>query len=114
SCVLLSQGKYRGLIVRKGQGAGDVRKPIEGRIDPSEPVIIINDSVGLETSMEECTARLEEAGLRVEGGVCLVRFGYDSGFSRMVSRGYRMAALFDIWNDLVARMPEEEPLAPNP
>ena len=46
--------------------------------------------------------------------MCLVRFGYDSGFSRMLSRGYRMAALFDIWNDLVARMPEEEALAPNP
>ncbi|MFL5350884.1 MAG: hypothetical protein ACJ8AT_39455 [Hyalangium sp.] len=114
SCVLLSKGKYRGLLVRQGPEAGEARLAIEGRMDPSEPVIIINDSVGLEPSMEECTARLEAAGLRVEGGVCLVRFGYESGFSRMASRGYRMAALYDIWNDLVARMPDEEPLAPNP
>jgi orotate phosphoribosyltransferase len=113
SCVLLSKGQYRGLLVRKERGAGP-GKLIEGRIDPSEPVVLIHDSVGLETSMEECIARLEEAGLRVEGGVCLVRFGYDSAFSRLVSRGYRMHALFDIWNDLVAHMPEEEALAPNP
>jgi orotate phosphoribosyltransferase/AMMECR1 domain-containing protein len=113
SCVLLSKGKYRGLLVRPEKGVGP-DKLIEGRIDPSEPVILIHDSVGLETSMEECAARLEEAGLRVEGGVCLVRFGYDSAFSRMVSRGYRMLALFDIWNDLVAHMPEEEAFAPNP
>lgn len=114
SCVLLSKGKYRGLLVRQGPEAGEALHPIEGRMDPTEPVIIINDSVGLETSMEECTARLEAAGLRVEGGVCLVRFGYEGGFSRMVSRGYRMAALFDVWNDLVSRMPDEEPVAPNP
>lgn len=113
SCVLLSKGQYRGLIVRKERELGP-GKAIEGRIDPSEPVIIINDSVGLETSLEECTARLEAAGLRVEGGVCLVRFGYETGFSRMVSRGYRMHSLFDIWNDLVSHMPGEETLAPNP
>ncbi|HYI02559.1 MAG TPA: hypothetical protein VD972_41870 [Hyalangium sp.] len=113
SCVLLSKGKYRGLLVRKEREAG-TGKLIEGRIDPSEPVVIINDSVGLETSLEECTARLEESGLRVEGGVSLVRFGYESGFSRMVSRGYRMLSLFDIWNDFVSHMPGEEVLAPNP
>ena len=113
SCVLLSKGKYHGLIARREKGAGPGNR-IEGRIDPSEPVVLIHDSVGLETSMEECVARLEEAGLRVEGGVCLVRFGYESAFSRLVSRGYRMLALFDIWNDLVAHMPEEDALAPNP
>lgn len=113
SCVLLSKGKYRGLIVRREKDL-TTGHPIEGRIDPSEPVVIITDSVGLESSMEECAARLEAAGLRVEGGVCLVRFGYESGFSRMVSRGYRMLSLFDIWNDLVAHMPGEETLAPNP
>ena len=113
SCVLLSKGKYRGIIVRKEREVGP-GKHIEGRIDPSEPVVIISDSVGLESSMEECTAQLEAAGLRVEGGVCLVRFGYETGFSRMVSRGYRMHSLFDIWNDLVSHMPGEEALAPNP
>jgi len=113
SCVLLSKGKYRGLLVRKEREGGP-GKLIEGRIDPSEPVVIISDTVGLETSLEDCTARLEAAGLRVEGGVCLVRFGYDSGFSRMVSRGYRMLSLFDIWNDVVAHMPGEEAVVPNP
>ncbi|WP_224246888.1 hypothetical protein [Hyalangium gracile] len=114
SCVLLSKGRYHGLLVRKEREGSGSPKLIEGRIEPSEPVIIINDSIGLETSMEEATARLEEAGLRVEGGVCLVRFGYEGGFSRMRERGYQMLSLFDIWNDVISHMPGEDALAPNP
>ncbi|MBN1203584.1 MAG: hypothetical protein JXB05_01500 [Myxococcaceae bacterium] len=114
ACVLLSGGRYQGLLVPEGREADGSRRPIEGRFDPAEPVIIIDDSIGASTSMEECAARLEEAGLRVEGGVCLVRFGYDSGFSRMRARGYAVHALYDIWSDLIARKPDEEQLALNP
>ena len=32
----------------------------------------------------------------------------------MQARGYRMLALYDVWNDFVAHMPDEEPVAPNP
>lgn len=114
ACVLLSGGRYNGLLVRKERKAHGSRKRIEGKVNPLEPVIIIDDSVSSGRSMIEGIGHLEEAGLRVEGGVCLVRFNYDDGFSYMRARGYQMLALYDIWDDFVAHLPEETPVAPNP
>jgi hypothetical protein len=111
SCVLLSGGRYQGLLVLQDRGPDGSLEPVEGRIDPSEPVIIIDDAA---SSVDACRARLEEAGLFVEGGVCLVRFVYDGIFSRMLSRGYPVSALYDIWEDFVPRMSEADPLARNP
>jgi AMMECR1 domain-containing protein len=65
-------------------------------------------------SMEEGTARLEEAGLRVEGGVCLVRFGWYGGYASMQERGYHMEALYDIWDDFISQMEGEEQPPANP
>ncbi|HEY0729765.1 MAG TPA: AMMECR1 domain-containing protein, partial [Pyrinomonadaceae bacterium] len=87
---------------------------IEGAIDPGEPVVLIDDSVSSGISMEEATARLEEAGLRVEGGICLVRFGWYGGYARMQERGYHMEAVYDIWDDFISVMPNEEKPLANP
>lgn len=113
SCIL-QERSYRGLLVRKERKEHGSLKLIEGVIDPSEPVILLDDSVSSGMSMEEGTARLEEAGLRVEGGVCLVRFGWYGGYARMQERGYHMEALYDIWDDFISRMEDEEPLPANP
>ncbi|HEX5889546.1 MAG TPA: hypothetical protein VFY61_12625, partial [Pyrinomonadaceae bacterium] len=111
SCIL-QDDSYRGLLVRKERKAHGSLKLIEGVIDPSEPVVLIDDSVSSGISMEEATARLEEAGLRVEGGICLVRFGWYGGYARMQERGYHMEAVYDIWDDFISVMPnEEQPLA---
>src|SRR5262249_25239697 len=59
-------------------------------------------------------ARLEEAGLWVEGGVFLVRFGWDGGFALMRERGYHMEALYDVWEDFTEHMEGEEKLVRNP
>lgn len=111
SCIL-QDDKYRGLLVRKERKQHGSLKLIEGEIDPGEPVILIDDSVSSGMSMEEATERLEGAGLRVEGGVCLVRFGWQNGYARMQERGYHMEAVYDIWGDFISQMPgEEQPLA---
>jgi orotate phosphoribosyltransferase len=111
ACVLLSRGRYRGLLVHPGEdGAPPL---IEGRVDPTEPVVLIDDSVGDGGEQEAFITRLERAGLWVEGGVCLVRFGYDGGFSRLRARGAPMFALYDS-HELGARMPGAAPLALNP
>ncbi|HVE84005.1 MAG TPA: AMMECR1 domain-containing protein [Myxococcales bacterium] len=114
SCVLQSGGKYSGLLVRKERKAHGSRKLVEGKYDRGEPVILLDDSVSSGTSVTEGTARLEEAGLRVEGAVCLVRFGWYGGFGLMLERGYHMEAVFDIWDDFIANMPDEERPASNP
>jgi orotate phosphoribosyltransferase/AMMECR1 domain-containing protein len=114
SCVLQSGGRYRGLLVRKERKPHGSLKLIEGPVDKSEPVILIDDSVSSGTSMEEACARLEEAGLRVEGGVCLVRFGWHGGYALMQERGYHFEAVYDIWDDFIRHMEDEYQPPPNP
>src|SRR5215213_10840578 len=114
SCLLQSGGLYRGLLVRKERKAHGSLKLIEGPVDKSEPVVLIDDSVSSGMSLEEACARLEEAGLRVEGGVCLVRFGWHGGYAAMQERGYHVEAVYDIWDDFIAHMDDEEKPLANP
>ena len=96
SCILQSAGKYHGLLVRKEAKPYGSRRIIEGAIDLNEPVILVDDSISSGTTFTEALERLESAGLRVEGIVCLVRFGWLSGYSSIQERGYHVEALFDI------------------
>jgi orotate phosphoribosyltransferase/AMMECR1 domain-containing protein len=114
SCVLQSEGRYRGLLVRKERKAHGSLKLIEGEIDPAEPVVIVDDSISSGTCMTEACGRLEEAGLRVEGGVALVRFGWYGGYALMQERGYHMEAVYDIWEDFIHHMEGEEKPLRNP
>jgi len=113
SCIL-QDNRYRGLLVRKERKQHGSLKLIEGVIDPSEPVILIDDSVSSGTCMTEATERLEAAGLRVEGGICLVRFGWQNGYALMQQSGYHMEAVYDIWTDFIAHMEDEEQPLANP
>src|ERR671921_1238299 len=115
SCLLQSNGRYRGLLVRKERKAHGSLKLIEGPVDKSEPVVLIDDSVSSGMSLEEACARLEDEGLRVEGGVCLVRFGWHGGFAAMQERGYHFEAVYDIWDDFIYHMEDEyqPPLNPS-
>lgn len=114
SCIVQSGGRYSGLLVRKERKKHGSLKLIEGVIDPHEPTIIIDDSVSSGMSMEEGCKILEEAGLRVEGGVALVRFGWYGGYALMQERGYHMQALYDIWEDFMTRMEGEQVPLRNP
>ena len=114
SCLLQSGGRYRGLLVRKERKAHGSLKLIEGPVDKSEPVVLIDDSVSSGMSLEEACARLEGEGLRVEGGVCLVRFGWHGGYAAMQERGYHVEAVYDIWDDFIYHMEDEYKPPPNP
>ena len=114
SCLLQSGGRYRGLLVRKERKQHGSLKLIEGVIDPDEPVVLIDDSVSSGTSMTEACERLEGAGLRVEGGVALVRFGWYGGYALMQERGYHVEAIYDIWEDFIAQMEGEQMPLANP
>ncbi len=101
ACISHGGGAYTGLIVRKepkGYGAG---KAIEGPLDPAKPVVIVDDSIASGSSLFKTIAKLEEAGVRVEGCVTLARFGYGRGWARAIARGLRMATVFDVEADLV-------------
>ena len=113
SCIV-QDPNYRGLLIRKERKQHGSCKLIEGIIDPNEPVIIIDDSVSSGTCMTEATQRLEAAGLRVEGGICLVRFGWQNGYALMQQSGYHMEAVYDIWDDFIAFMDDEDKIPVNP
>jgi AMMECR1 domain-containing protein/orotate phosphoribosyltransferase len=114
SCILQSGGRYRGLLVRKERKKHGSLKLIEGVIDPSEPIILVDDSISSGTSATEACEHLEEAGLRVEGSVSLVRFGWYGGYALMQERGYHVEAVYDIWEDFIYHMQDEEKPLVNP
>ncbi|WP_298609367.1 AMMECR1 domain-containing protein [uncultured Thiothrix sp.] len=114
ACVLQGGGRYEALLVRKERKPHGSLKLIEGRINRDEPVIIIDDSVSSGISMQKCRDTLEADGFRVEGGICLVRFGWYGGFGLMQEQGYHMETVFDIDHDVSPRMDSEPKVLQNP
>lgn len=114
SCITHSGGRYRGLLVRKEAKAHGTMRIIEGDIDPYEPVILVDDSIVSGTSFWKGCERLEKAGLRVEGGVCLVHFGWAFGIADALERGFHMEALFDLYEDLMPHVEGEPKPVYNP
>lgn len=108
SAIVQSGGHYQGLLVRNQRKDHGSRKLIEGRIDLDEPVIMIEDSIASGGSVNEGIAQLEAAGLRVEGCVALVLFGWEGGCSDLRERGYHVEYVYDIFADFMGRMEGEE------
>jgi orotate phosphoribosyltransferase/AMMECR1 domain-containing protein len=114
SAVMQSGGRYHGLLVRSERKPHGSRKLIEGRVEIDEPVIMIEDSIASGTSVSEGIATLEASGLRVEGCVALVRFGWEGGCSSLCERGYHVEAVYDVFEDFMTRMQGEEGVDYNP
>lgn len=114
AAVLSSGGRHHGLLVRKDRKAHGSQKLIEGVIDPGDPVVLIEDSIASGAEACEGIAKLEAAGLRVEGVIALVRFGWEGGCSDLCERGYHVEAVYDIFEDLMARMEGEQGPEYNP
>jgi orotate phosphoribosyltransferase/AMMECR1 domain-containing protein len=114
SVIMQSGGRYHGLLVRQQRKQHGSLKLIEGPIDLDEPTIVIDDSISSGTSMQLACDTLREAGIRVEGGIFLVRFGWHGGFARMQEQGYQVEAVTDIWSDFVYHMDDEPRPIGNP
>src|ERR1700745_1867864 len=99
SVLLQSKGDYHGLLVRPERKKHGSLKLVEGPIDRSEPTILIDDSISSGLSMQRACDTLRAHGIRVEGAICLVRFGWYGGFARLQEDGYRVDAVSDIWSD---------------
>jgi orotate phosphoribosyltransferase len=108
SAVVQSGGLYHGLLVRKERKPHGSQKLIEGQIDLDEPVILIEDSIVSGNSARQGISGLEQSGLRVEGCIALVRFGWEGGCSDLAGRGYRVEAIYDIFEDFMSRMEGEQ------
>ena len=114
SVILQSGGRYHGLLVRQQRKQHGSLKLIEGPVDRNEPTILIDDSISSGTSMQLACDTLRDAGIRVEGGICLVRFGWHGGFARLQEQGYHVEAVTDIWEDFIYHMEDEPKPIGNP
>jgi hypothetical protein len=94
ACVMLSRGRYRGLLVRPEVNGAAV--DIEGRVDLAEPVVLVDEFLHDGVEQEALIVRMAQAGLWTEGGVSLARIGYVGGASRLRARGVPMVALYDV------------------
>ena len=50
-CILHGAGRYRGALVRKERKRHGAMKLIEGRLDPTDPVVVVDDSISSGYSM---------------------------------------------------------------
>jgi orotate phosphoribosyltransferase len=106
SCLLAGDGRYTGLVIREARKQYGSSRQIEGPADKSKPVVIIDDSLSSGTSLRKGIQSLEEEGFQVEGAVVLVNFPYRGGMEWASALGYRVDAIFDVWEDLGAPRPK--------
>jgi len=100
ACVLEGGGRYNGLSIREKRKPYLTNRQIDGVIDRSQPVVVIDDSLSSGTSLNKAITALEAEGLEVEGVVALVHFPYRGAKEWANAAGYRTVTLFDIWKDL--------------
>jgi orotate phosphoribosyltransferase/AMMECR1 domain-containing protein len=100
ACVLLGDGRYSGLSIRDKPKPYLNRRRVDGPVDVSKPVVVIDDSISSGRSLYRSIQVLEAEGLDVEGAVALVIFPYRGGAEWAYRSGYRVEAVFDIWRDL--------------
>ena len=85
-----SAGEFVGACIRETRKAYGSGRRIEGALDRSRPVIVIDDSISSGKSIKAGIAALEEEGYEVEGAVALVRFPWRGGVEWAIGNGYRM------------------------
>ena len=100
ACILEGGGAYTGLSVREKRKPHLTNRRIDGNVDHTRPVVVIDDSLSSGTSLSKAIVALEEEGLEVEGTVALVHFPYRGAKEWANAAGYRTVTLFDIWQDL--------------
>jgi orotate phosphoribosyltransferase/AMMECR1 domain-containing protein len=100
ACILEGNGKYSGLSIREKRKAHLTNRRIDGNVDHTKSVVVIDDSLSSGTSLYKAISALEEEGLEVEGTVALVHFPYRGSKQWANAAGYRTVTLFDIWSDL--------------
>ncbi len=100
ACVEMGEGKYTGAAIRHRQKAYLSRRLVEGPLDPSRSIVVVDDSLSSGTALRSAITALEAEGCVVEGAVVLVNFPGRGGLEGALSTGYRVESLFDIERDL--------------
>ena len=104
SCLVAGGEDYTGLCIREQRKLHGSGRRLEGPVDRSRPVVLVDDSIASGQTTLKAIEALEEEGLVVEGCLALVSFPY-GGRKRVESLGYRLEVLFDVYQDLEVSRP---------
>jgi orotate phosphoribosyltransferase/AMMECR1 domain-containing protein len=99
-CVALGEGRYTGLGIRKERKTYLSGRRVEGALDRTQPVVVVDDSLSSGKALHDAILALESEGLTVEGAIALVGFRGRGGLEWATDRGYHISVLFDITDDL--------------
>ena len=98
SSVLSAPGEpaFRGGFVRENRKPHGRRRLVEGPLDRSEPIVLLDDILNSGRSAARAVSLLRSDGFNVVGLVTLFHFTWSSGRGRMESDGLWVDALLDL------------------
>lgn len=89
-------GDWRAGFIRETRKSYGRRRHIEGPIDPSRSVVVLDDILNSGQSAERAVAVLGTEGFRVDGVLTLFNFTWGGGKSRLEKAGLWVNSLLDI------------------
>lgn len=96
----LPMGYVRGSAKDHGRG-----NQIEGRLEPGQKVVVVEDLISTAGSCVEAVEALREAGAEVLGIASIFTYGMKKGLDRLAAAGVRNVSLTDL--DTTARIAAE-------
>ena len=97
----LPMGYVRGSAKDHGR-----RNQIEGRVEPGERVVVVEDLISTGGSVLDCVRPLREAGAEVLGVVSIFTYGMRRGIERLAAEGVENTSLCDL--DTLVEVAAEE------
>lgn len=86
----------RGGFLREGRKEHGRQRLLEGPIDPSEPIVLVDDILNSGQSALKSVSRLSAEGYEVYGVLTLFHFTWSGGRSRLASLGLWVSSLLDL------------------
>lgn len=82
--------------IRKSRKKSDLANLIEGEIDPSTPVVLVDDILNTGSTLKKMVMILEEKGLKVKAIFVCLRFRDMSDYKELLDKGIRIESIFEL------------------
>ncbi len=92
--------------VRSGAQDHGRKNQIEGRLEPGQKVVVVEDLISTGGSVLEVVSVLRDAGAEVLGVASIFTYGMEKGFSRLQEAGVQNVSLTNF--DVIAQVAAEE------
>ena len=96
--VLAAPGapSFRGGLIRESRKSHGRRRLVEGPIDHTQPVVLLDDIINSGRSASQALHRLRDEGFTVTGLMTLFNFTWSSGQARIEDEGLWVDSLLDL------------------